>query len=41
MYGGDEELVLKSYTDANFMTYLGDFESQSGFVFTLNGSAVS
>ena len=37
VYGGDEELVVKGYTDASFMTDLDDFKSQSGYVFTLNG----
>ena len=41
VYGGDEELVVKGYTDASFMKNLDDFKSQSGYVFTLNGGAVS
>ena len=41
MYGGDEELVVKGYTDASFMTDPDNFKSQSGYVFTLNGGAVS
>jgi len=41
VYGGDEELRVKGYTDASFMTDPDDFKSQSGFVFTLNGGAVS
>ena len=41
VYGGDEELIVKGYTDASFMTDPDDFRSQSGFVFTLNGGAVS
>jgi len=41
VYGGDEELVVKGYTDASLMTDLDDFKSQSGYVFTLNGGAVS
>src|SRR4051812_417649 len=41
VYGGDEELVVKGYTDSSFMKDLNDFKSQSRFVFTLNGGAVS
>ena len=41
VYGGDEELVVKGYTDASFVTDPDDFRSQSGFVYTLNGGAVS
>ena len=41
IYGGDKELVVKGYTDASFITDLDDFKSQSGFVFILNGGAVS
>ena len=41
VYGGDEELVVKGYTDASFMKDLDDFKSQSRYVFTLNGGAMS
>jgi hypothetical protein len=41
VYGGEEELVLTGYTDASFQTDKDDSKSQSGFVFTLNGGAVS
>ena len=41
IYGGQEELVVNSYTDASFQTDKDDFRSQSGFVFCLNGGAVS
>src|ERR1043165_4845071 len=41
VYGGDEELLAKGYTDASFMTDHDDFKSQSGYVVTLNGGAVS
>ena len=42
IYGGQEgELVISGYTDAGFQSDLDDFRSQSGFVFCLNGSAVS
>src|SRR5438105_4903312 len=41
VYGGDEELIVKGYTDAGFMTDPDDSKAQSGYVFTLNGVAVS
>ena len=41
VYGGEEELVVTGYTDASFQTDIDDSKSQSGFVFTLNGGAVS
>ncbi|KAI3729037.1 hypothetical protein L6452_17683 [Arctium lappa] len=41
VYGGEEELSVKGYTDASFQTDKDDFRSQSGFVFCLNGGAVS
>ena len=41
VFGGDEELVVKGYTDSSFMTYPNDSKSQSGYVFTLNGGAMS
>ena len=41
VYGGDDELIVKGYTDASFQTDRDDFESQSGYVFILNGGAVS
>jgi hypothetical protein len=41
VYGGEEELTVKGYTDARFQTNKDDSKSQSGFVFTLNGGAVS
>ena len=40
VFGGDEELIVSGYTDANFMTDPDDFKSQSGYVFILNGGAV-
>ncbi|KAK1611446.1 hypothetical protein QYE76_035119 [Lolium multiflorum] len=39
-YGGDQELVVTSYTDASWNTP-DDSKSQSGYVFILNGAAVS
>ena len=41
VYGGEEELVVNGYTDASFQTDVDDSKSQSGYVFTLNGGAVS
>ena len=41
VYGGEEELVVTGYTDASFQTDKDDSKSQSGFVFTINGGAVS
>ncbi|MCQ7222035.1 DDE-type integrase/transposase/recombinase [Salmonella enterica] len=41
IYGGEEELAVKGYSDASFQTDQDDYRSQSGFVFCLNGGAVS
>ena len=41
IYGGQEDLVVIGYTDASFQTDKDDFRSQSGYVFCLNGGAVS
>ena len=41
VYGGQEELIVNGYTDAAFQTDAEDSRSQSGFVFCLNGGAVS
>ena len=41
VYGGDKELVVKGYTDASFVTDPDNYKSQSGYVFILNGGAVS
>jgi len=41
VYGGEEKLVVNGYTDASFQTDLDDSQSQSGFVFTINGGVVS
>ena len=41
-YGGQEgDLVVNGYTDASFQSDSDDFRSQSGYVFCLNGGAVS
>jgi hypothetical protein len=41
VYGGKEELVVTGYTDASFQNDPDELKSQSGFVFTINGGAVS
>jgi hypothetical protein len=41
VYGGQRELIAEGYTDASFMTDPDDRRSQSGYVFLLNGGAVS
>ena len=41
MYGGEEELIVNGYSDAAFQTDIEDSKSQSGYVFCLNGGAVS
>ena len=40
-YGGDEELVVNGFVDASFDTDPDDSKSQTGYVFILNGGAVS
>jgi hypothetical protein len=42
VYGGNkEELSIKGYVDASFDTDPDDPKSQTGYVFMLNGGAVS
>ena len=41
VYGGDKELIVNGYVDASFATDPDDSKSQTGYVFTLNGGAVS
>ncbi|XP_042012090.1 secreted RxLR effector protein 161-like [Salvia splendens] len=41
VYGGQPELSVIGYTDASFQTDHDDYKSQSGYVFVLNGGAVS
>src|SRR3990170_2293721 len=41
VYGGDKELVVNGYVDASFDTDPDDSKSQNGYVFILNGGAVS
>jgi hypothetical protein len=42
IYGGsDEELSVRCYTDASFQTDRDDSRSQSGYVFVMNGGAIT
>jgi len=41
VFGGSEELRISGYTDASFQTDVDDSCSQSGWVFLLNGGAVT
>ena len=41
VYGGDKELVVNGYVDASFDTDPDDSKSQNGYVFILNGGAIS
>ena len=41
VYGGEDEVIVRYYNDASFQTDKDDFHSQSGYVFILNGGAVS
>ena len=41
VYGGDKELVVNGYINASFDTDPDDSKSQTGYVFILNGGAVS
>jgi hypothetical protein len=42
IFGGlDEELCVRCYTDASFQTHRDDSRFQSGYVFTLNGGAIT
>ena len=42
VYGGlEDDLVVNGYTDASFQSDKDDFRSHSGYVFCLNGGAVS
>ncbi|KAI3819532.1 hypothetical protein L1987_13373 [Smallanthus sonchifolius] len=42
IYGGlEEELAVKCYTDASFRTDQDDSRSQTGFIFVLNGGAIT
>ncbi|KAJ9542935.1 hypothetical protein OSB04_029441 [Centaurea solstitialis] len=39
--GSEDEISVIRYSDASFQTDRDDFRSQSGYVFTLNGGAIS
>jgi len=41
VYGGEDELSVKGYTDASYLNDSDDSKSQSGYVFFLNGGAMS
>ena len=41
VYGGDKELIVNGYIDTIFDTDPDDSKSQTGYVFLLNGGAVS
>jgi len=41
VYGGESELRLRGYSDASFQSDRDDTSSQTGWVFLLNGGAVS
>src|SRR5215216_3936093 len=41
VYGGAEELVVKGYVDASFDIDPDDSKSQTGYMYILNGGAVS
>ncbi|KAJ9540834.1 LOW QUALITY PROTEIN: hypothetical protein OSB04_027340 [Centaurea solstitialis] len=42
VFGGfEDEISVNGYSDASFQTDRDDFRSQSGYVFTLNGGAIS
>ena len=41
VYGGDKELIVYCYVDASFVTDPDDSKSQTGYIFLLNGGAVS
>jgi len=41
VYGGEDELGVKGYTDASYLTDSDDSRSQSGYLFVMNRGAVS
>jgi hypothetical protein len=41
VYGDGKELAVTGYTDASFQTDQDDSKLQLGYVFTINGGAVS
>ena len=40
-FGADKELVVNGYVDASFDNYPDDSKLQTGYIFILNGGAVS
>ncbi|WP_248791116.1 Ty1/Copia family ribonuclease HI, partial [Escherichia coli] len=41
VFGGEDELVVRDYTDASFQSDKDDFRSQSGYVFCIGGGVMS
>ena len=41
VYGGNPELLVEGYIDSDFESNVDDRKSTSGYVFTLNGGAIS
>src|SRR4051812_34092396 len=41
VYGGEDELSVKGYTEASYLPDSNDSRSQSGYVFIINGGAMS
>ena len=41
VYGGDKELIANGYIDARFDTDMDESKSQTGYIFILNGGAIS
>src|SRR3954463_9584392 len=41
VYGGEDELSVRGYIDASYLNNSDDSRSQSGYVFVINGGAVS
>ncbi|XP_063942424.1 secreted RxLR effector protein 161-like [Daucus carota subsp. sativus] len=41
VFGGESELKIEGYTDSSFQSESDDSKSMSGYVFTLNGGAIS
>ena len=41
VYGGGKEIIINGYVDASFDTDLDDSKSETGYVFLLNGGAIS
>ncbi|KAJ9567714.1 hypothetical protein OSB04_003680 [Centaurea solstitialis] len=39
--GSEDEISVNGYSDASFQTDIDDFRSQLGYIFTLNGGAIS